>query len=257
MSLLQFLPKKHGLIALALLGLIVILLLGKWLVSGNEAETTATLGLPPMATVPISSSADAGKSHSNSTEHPPKLAEVRPVLAEPGLHFVDHSEDEKSAAPVSPAPQPSVEKKAQTSSVTRKQQADTPSSVSRNAPSATKSSTRKTSVNTSNQAAKPASSQPTTTNPSPLFVGLPDDAWLLQIGTASSLSQAKQQCGKLNVSCVSYAAHRNGRRVWVMVVGPYATHSGAENAVTRLPQALQKRGPFPRQIADVRADAAK
>ena len=104
--------------------------------------------------------------------------------------------------------------------------------------------------------AKTASPQAETraTSDSGKFASLPADTWLLQIAAVSNKQDAQTRCHGLSLPCTAYAAMRQGRQVWVLIAGPYASRADALAAVARLPASMQ-HGPFPRQAKDVRRDA--
>lgn len=88
-----------------------------------------------------------------------------------------------------------------------------------------------------------------------LFAGLPDDAWLLQLGSALSQADAQKRCGALALACVGYPAVRNDKSVWILVSGPYSSREEALSKVSELPVSIQQQKPFARTVKAVRQDA--
>lgn len=164
------------------------------------------------------------------------IADDRPLLTEPGLAYAKKPTVTK---PVSkPVPKPTVE-------------------PNRSVLEAAQTSKQVAAPN--KPAVSPApEKRPDAVAPhakSNLFAGLPDDAWLLQLGSAVSDADAQKRCASLSLPCVGYPAVRNGKQVWILVAGPYSSRDEALSRVSQLPAAIQQQRPFARTVKAVRQDA--
>lgn len=220
------LPARHRLVLGILLPLVLLVLLFKSCAGGGTAQVTP----PPLPQVAPPASQDrTADLPSTEATNDLRLAERRPLLTSPGLQFVTHDQP-ASTSSKAPASSPPNEAPAQTS--------QTPAPAS-----------------TTSKAEPPPAAATSKIGKKGLFAALPADAWLLQVAAAPNAQEAQTRCKNLSLPCVSYAAQRQGRQVWILVVGPYASRDAALAAVVRLPEAMRQQGPFPRQVSEVRKDA--
>ncbi len=257
-ALWQMLPRRH---LLLIGGLLVVVIIIAW-VSGGTEQTGEQLAPPPLPQVAMP--AEDGQPSSEASVrlgNRLKLADHRPYLLKPGLQYPDNPEERK------PLPEPVVDKPQPTDEPPRgdsheRQQKKPAATVATHHTDKDNDPPERPPVA---EPKKPKASQPPPkpekvvkqeqTRSSGLFAALPADAWLLQVATAGDKQRANAVCAKLTVPCVSYAAARHGKSVWVIVVGPYSSRQAAINGKAKLPSAMQARGPFPRKVSDVRQDA--
>lgn len=230
------LPRLHRRMLLLLPLAVIVLLLLQWLVRPSATG----VALPPLPQAASTATDTAAGETAEAPVMEPRLADRRPVLSSPGLQFVQSAP--VSANPVKPGPAPQVAPAVPAVPVEK------PAAVANDKPAV---AVAKTAVPQKQAAPKPA----VTANRKGLFANLPDDAWLLQIAAVSNEADARSRCQQLALPCTSYAASRQGKRVWVLVAGPYSSREDAVNAASRLPVEMRK-GPFPRRVSDVRKDAA-
>lgn len=224
----QGLPSRHRWLLIGLLVLMLLVLLLK----GCIGKPSPSVQAPPLPQQPAAATATGADAAPVTLGTDLRLAERRPVLTSPGLEFVDHGATKPQRST------PAAEQHNQ--------------AVTTTAPATTPKAKPKPAAVASAPVTKSASP---VVNKKGLFATLPDDAWLLQVAAAPNAAEAQARCQALSLPCVSYAASRQGRQVWILVVGPYASREAALAAVARLPERLRAQGPFARQVKDVRQDA--
>lgn len=227
---------------LVILALLAGLLLLAFLLSSGEDEQQA-LSLPPLPHADEGAQQEVGQ-QPLTLGRDLRLATRRPVLTEPGLHFVEHAPD------TAPATTQGGQQKAEAGRTPARQQKETAREDTPPQPEAVE---QPADVETAQADTR---EQSASVSDASLFAALPADAWLLQVAAAPNREAADRRCQSLSLACVSYAAERHGRQLWILVVGPFNSRASAEAAVAQLPEELQQQGPFPREVSAVRADAS-
>jgi septal ring-binding cell division protein DamX len=243
----QKLPKRHQLL-LVVLSVLVLLLILRSLVTSPPEKSLALPPLPEVANPPPTATNQVPDTYRQDL----RLADKRPVLASPGLTFVTSTPDKTNPVSGNPASDTAPPTRSTSFSMEAEKPVRVPAekSISPEPQQHQQSSSipKKRTATVGNRASDTKSGK--------LFAALPGDAWLLQVAAAPNQSEADRRCKSLILPCVSYEAKRNGRQLWILVVGPFSSRDEALAAVAKLPPALQHQGPFPRQIKAVRADAA-
>lgn len=76
--------------------------------------------------------------------------------------------------------------------------------------------------------------------------------WMLQVALAATEDNARQLLDQIGrKKSAYYRAARNGKTVYVVLAGPWRDRAAAVAGKTSLPAALQKLGPFPRELAAI------
>lgn len=255
LTLWQKLPKLHR----RILVLLPLFLVGVLLLKVVLRTDTASVVLPPLPEVAVSTEGGATMAVQELPQEAPRLADRRPLLDTPGLQFSQASPTSNRIQAARSEP-PAVESRTPQTSTesTDKNLAERPTQkapvggTSSPMPAAGTPGAAKSDKLSSPSATKSVESK---SAGSVRFANLPDDAWLLQIAAVSNAEDAKNRCAKLTIPCISYAANRQGKRVWIMVAGPYSNRESAQAAAHKLPLEMQQ-GPFPRKVVDVRKDAS-
>lgn len=81
-----------------------------------------------------------------------------------------------------------------------------------------------------------------------------DSRWFLQVVATSQQEGAQQVLDQVARKGAYYKAERNGKKVWLVLAGDYSSRQAAVDAKSSLPANLQKAGPFPRKMADIRSE---
>ncbi|EKF76106.1 hypothetical protein A11A3_01390 [Alcanivorax hongdengensis A-11-3] len=83
---------------------------------------------------------------------------------------------------------------------------------------------------------------------------LDDGRWFLQITVTSKEANARGVLDRLDRKGAYYRAKRNGKSVYLVLAGDYASRQAALDAKAGLPENLRAAGPFPRKMADIRKE---
>lgn len=76
--------------------------------------------------------------------------------------------------------------------------------------------------------------------------------WMLQVALAATEDNARQLLDQIGrKQSAYYRAARNGKTVYVVLAGPWRDRAAAVSGKASLPAALQKLGPFPRELAAI------
>lgn len=81
---------------------------------------------------------------------------------------------------------------------------------------------------------------------------LDDSRWFLQITVTSQEANARGVLDQLKRKGAYYRAERNGKSVYLVLSGDYASRQAALDGKSTLPAKLRAAGPFPRKMADIR-----
>ena len=81
-----------------------------------------------------------------------------------------------------------------------------------------------------------------------------DDRWFLQITATGQQEGARGVLDQVGRKGAYYEARRNGKVVWLVLSGDYASRQAALDAKSSLPAKLQQAGPFPRKMGDIRSE---
>lgn len=79
--------------------------------------------------------------------------------------------------------------------------------------------------------------------------------WLMQVALATNEEGARQLLDQIGRSkSVYYRADRNGRSVYIVLAGPWASRDAAVAGKMTLPASLRALGPFPRQVSGIQKE---
>ena len=79
--------------------------------------------------------------------------------------------------------------------------------------------------------------------------------WLMQVALATNEDGARQLLDQIGRSkSVYYRADRNGRSVYIVLAGPWASREAAVAGKMTLPASLRELGPFPRQVSGIQKE---
>lgn len=208
----------------AIVGLVLILWLF-WSVSQKRQEETVTelISLPVPETVEVEgqSSEDEGAGAAEARDPETELGFSPPV--------------------VTPLEEPEVVIKEEAPAVTR-----SPAPASVVAPSAPPSST----------ASAPAKAvTPAEARAADWLLLQADAGWMLQVLSAANEPGALQAVSELGATkSAYYQATRHGRRVYIVLAGPYGSREDAVKATRQLPVSYREAGAFPRQLSAIKQE---
>lgn len=81
-----------------------------------------------------------------------------------------------------------------------------------------------------------------------------DDAWFLQLVATGREDGARGVLDQIDRNGAYYRAERGDERVYLVLAGPYPSRDAALAARDKLPEALRRGGPFPRDMASIRKE---
>ncbi|MDX1803546.1 MAG: SPOR domain-containing protein [Alcanivorax sp.] len=237
MAAARALPWRHVAAVAGLLVLLVII----WSAfgggqEGDSAPVSRQLALP----VPKQDATQA-----DPEEITPLKPTMKPVARLEDLNKPGRREDggaDAGGEPVDAAQRDRADSDVQVTAVTD------PIMQSAPAEKAASSSTRSASESRKSDTAEPVYHQAS------WLKGLADSRWFLQVMVTGDEAKARAVLDQIKRHGAYYSALRNGKSVFLVLAGDYASRQAAEDARASLPERLRAAGPFPRQMAAIRKE---
>src|SRR5690606_20611706 len=222
-GLLAVLPWKH---LAAVLGLVILIWLF-WPTDENAGEAVQPLALPaPEKVVPVQQEQREAPAQPDSTSDLASAAResIRTPVTEP-----------ESAAKPEPMPEPEL----------------TPEPKPEPKPAPAKPAAQVTPAPVAEKPLTGLAAQLGYQQEEWLLTQSPGQ-WMLQVALAATEDNARQLLEQIGrKQSAYYRAARNGKTVYVVLAGPWQDRAAAVSGKASLPAALQKLGPFPRELAAI------